>query len=310
MNRLHFIIKTSAGLTGFAMGSRLVKPTRSRNKSSSKTLSLKKGYMLGTFPNRDEYSILEKFKMLKEAGFQGVEPDSGLEREEILKASEETGLELPSVVCSTHWSSPLSSPDPAVRRAGLDGMKIALQDAYKYGSKCVLLVPGRVTEKVSYDMVYRRSQAEIKKLVPMAEDLGITIAIENVWNQFLLSPMEAARYVDEFESPSIGWYFDIGNILNYGWPQHWIRILGERIAMIHIKEYSLEKRDSYGPFAGFRINYLDGDNNWPEIMQALRDIGYNGEYGIAEPAYRDDTIEDEIWLKEHVSEPMDKIFSM
>lgn len=310
MNRLDFIVKTSAGLTGLAMGSRLAKPTKFKNKSFSDALSLKKGYMLGTFPNRDEYSILEKFKMLKETGFQGVEPDSGLEREEILNASEETGLELPSVVCSTHWSSPLSSPDPAVRRAGLDGMKVALQDAYKYGSKCVLLVPGRVTEEVSYDMVYRRSQAEIKKLVPMAEDLGITIAIENVWNQFLLSPMEAARYVDEFESSSIGWYFDIGNILNYGWPQHWIRILGERIAMIHIKEYSFEKRDSNGPYAGFRTNYLDGDNNWPEIMQALRDIGYNGEYGIAEPAYRDDTIKDERWLKEHVSVPMDKIFSM
>lgn len=310
MKRRDFLLKSSAGLAGLSMGSVFAKSASASKPSPVDELSLKKGYMLGTFPNRDQYSVSEQFQMLKKAGFQGVEPDSGLNREEILKVSEDTGLELPSVVCSTHWSSPLSSPDPAVRKAGLDGMKIALQDAYEYGSKCVLLVPGRVTEEVSYDMVYRRSQAEIKKLIPMAEDLGVTIAIENVWNQFLLSPMEAARYVDEFESSVIGWYFDIGNILNYGWPQHWIRVLGDRIAMIHVKEYSFEKRDSDGPSAGFRVNYLEGDNNWTEIMQALRDVGYSGEYAIAEPPYRDNEIAHEVWLREYVSERMDKIFSM
>lgn len=292
------------------MGSVYTTSGLSMKTSPFKMLSLKKGFMLGTFPERDQYSVLEQFQMLKKAGFHGVEPDSGLNRVEVLQASKETGLELPSVVCSTHWSSPLSSPDPEVREAGLDGMRIALQDAYEYGSKCVLLVPGRVTEDVSYDIVYRRSQAEIKKLIPMAEDLGITIAIENVWNQFLLSPMEAARYVDEFESSAIGCYFDIGNILNYGWPQHWIRIMGDRIAMIHIKEYSFEKRNSDGPFADFRVNYLEGDNSWPEIMQALKDVGYSSEYGIAEPPYRDSEIEHDTWLKEYVSERIGEIFSM
>src|SRR5690625_5943672 len=99
--------------------------------------------------------------------------------------------------------------------------------------------------------------------------------------------MEAARYVDEFESDKVGWYFDIGNIMNYGWPQHWIRTLGSRIVMIHIKEFDFTKRNQEGPYAGFNVNYLDGDNNWPEIMAALREVGYKGGYGIAEPPYRD-----------------------
>ena len=160
---------------------------------------------------------------------------------------------------------------------------------------------------MSYDDAYRRSQREIRKAVPLAEELGVIIAVENVWNRFLLSPMEAARYVDEFESPYVGWYFDIGNIRNYGWPEQWIRILGERIAMVHLKEYSMEKRNREGPRAGFRVNFLEGDNDWAAIMQAFRDIGYGG-YGIAEPPHRDPDLADDVWLKEYVSDRMDTIF--
>lgn len=310
MKRRDFLLKSSVGLAGLTMGN-VIQQKESRDSSVPvNDLSLKKGYMLGTFPERNDYTIMQQFRMLKEAGFHGVEPNSGLNREEVLEASNETGLELPSVVCSTHWSKPLSSPDPSVRKEGLEGMETALEDAHTYGASCVLLVPGVVNEEVSYEMVYNQSQSEIKKLIPIAENLGVTIAIENVWNQFLLSPLEAARYVDEFESSHVGWYFDIGNILNYGWPQHWIRTLGHRIAMIHLKEYSFEKRNSDGPYAGFRVNYMEGDNNWPEIMQTLRDVGYSGGYGIAEPPYRDNEIDHAVWLKEYVSERMDKIYSM
>lgn len=310
MKRRDFIKKGSAGLAGLTMGSYLINSKPAEEFYKADDAYLKKAYMLGTFPNRNDYTIMEQFQMLENCGFHGVEPDSGLDRTEVLRARDETGLEIPSIVVSTHWSQPLSSPDPSVRRAGLDGVEIALEDAHEYGAKCILLVPGRVTEEVTYDMVYQRTQAEINKVVPLAEELGVKIAIENVWNQFLLSPLEAARYVDEFNSDAVGWYFDIGNILNYGWPQHWIRILGERIMMIHIKEYSIQKRNDEGPYAGFRVNYLEGSNNWPEIMKALKDINYNGKYGIAEPAFREPDVSHERWLKEYVSDRMDTIFAM
>ena len=312
MKRKEFLKTSTAGLAGLAAGSFFTKPAISASnvKSSINEAWLKKGYMLGTFPDRNEYSVIEQFRMLRNAGFHGVEPDSGMDRNEILQAKEETDLEIPSIVVSTHWSHPLSSPDASVRQRGVDGLEIALEDAAEFGANCILLVPGRVTEEISYDDVYRRSQEEISKMVPLAEELGVTIAIENVWNQFLLSPMEAARYVDEFESPNVGWYFDIGNILNYGWPQHWIRILGKRIAMIHIKEFSLEKRNQEGLWAGFQVNYLEGDINWPEVMAALREVGYEGGYGIAEPAFRESDIPHDRWLKENISDRMDTIFSM
>jgi L-ribulose-5-phosphate 3-epimerase len=310
MKRRDFIKKGSAGLAGFTMGSYLTESQPAEEISKVEEAYLKKAYMLGTFPDRNDYTIIEQFQMLKNSGFHGVEPDSGLDRAEVLRARDETGLEIPSIVVSTHWSQPLSSPDPSVRQAGLDGLEIALEDAHEFGAECILLVPGRVTEEVTYDMVYQRTQAEISKMVPLAEELGVKIAIENVWNQFLLSPLEAARYVDEFNSDMVGWYFDIGNILNYGWPQHWIRILGERILMIHIKEYSIQKRDEEGPYAGFRVNYLEGSNNWPEIIKALREINYSGGYGIAEPAYREPDVSHERWLKEYVSDKMDTIFAM
>lgn len=312
MKRREFIKKSSAGFAGLTLGSTLMNYEKSfwGSDSLNNNYTLKKGYMLGTFPSGESYSLLEQFTMLKEAGFHGVEPNSGLDRSEVLEAKSATGLEIPSLVVATHWSNPLSSPDENVRQTGVNGLITALEDAEAYGAECVLLVPGVVNESVTYDEAYRRSQREIRKVIPMAEELGITIAIENVWNQFLLSPMEAARYVDEFESANVGWYMDVGNIMTYGLPQQWIRILGKRIAMIHIKEYSMEKRNAEGPWAGFRVNFLEGDSPWAEIMKALRDIGYEGEYGIAEPSYRDPDIHHDIWLQEFVSDRMDTIFNL
>ncbi|MEX2462945.1 MAG: sugar phosphate isomerase/epimerase family protein [Balneolaceae bacterium] len=312
MNRKDFIKKSSSGVVGLTLGSfflNLYRTGNSKFQAASDTW-LKKGFMLGTFPSREEYSIMEKFMMLKDAGFHGVEPGSGLARNEILDAKDASGLDIPSVVVSTHWSQPLSSPDSSVREAGLKGLITAIEDAHTFGAGCVLLVPGVVNESVSYDDAYHRSQHEIRKAIPLAKELGVVIAIENVWNQFLLSPMEAARYVDEFESDSVGWYMDVGNIMNIGFPEQWIRILGKRIAMVHIKEYSMEKRNEEGPWAGFRVNYLEGDSNWPEIMKALKDVGYDGGYGIAEPAYRDQSLPHTQWLSEYVSDRMDQIFVM
>jgi L-ribulose-5-phosphate 3-epimerase len=310
MKRGDFIKLGTAGLAGAAF-SGLPETSLSGRESADENISegeLKKGFMLQTFPSRDNYSLTEQFRMLKDAGFHGVEPESGLDREEVLEAKEASGLEIPSVVVSTHWSQPLSSPDSSTRAAGVEGVKIALQDAYEFGASTILLVPGVVNEEVSYDTVYRRSQREIRNLIPVAEELGIIIAVENVWNQFLLSPLEAARYIDELDSPFVKWYFDIGNIINFGFPEQWIRILADRIAMIHIKEFSREKRNDEGLWRGFQVNLTEGDNNWPEIMNALRDTGYSG-YGIAEPPYRPEGVGDREWLEEYISGRMDSIFA-
>jgi len=226
-------------------------------------------------------SVLEKFQAVKAAGFEGIEPMSHMSQSEVLDAFAATGLKPASCCCATHWAKPLSDADPAVRRAGLDGLIQALRDAHAYGASSVLLVPAVVNKSVSYGDAYTRSQTEIRKAIPVARDLGVKIAIENVWNQFLLTPLEAARYVDEFDSSSVGWHFDVGNSVTYGFPEQWIRILGKRILKLHIKEYSRAKRDKLGPSAGFQVAYLAGDDDWPAVMAALDEVGYTG-WGIAE----------------------------
>lgn len=267
MNRRNFLasgIASAAALAGAASG---------------KSRPIRKAIMYETI--RIDAPVLAKFKAVKDAGFAGVEPMSHMQQNEVLDAFAATGLNAASVCCATHWKQPLSDPDPAVRKAGLDGLLHALRDAKAYGASSVLLVPAVVKKNVSYQDAYTRSQAEIRKAIPLAHELGVKIAIEDVWNQFLLSPLEAARYVDEFNSPNVGWHFDIGNVINYGYPEQWIHILGKRIQKLHIKEYSRAKRDKEGPSAGFRVPLMEGDNDWPTVMAALDDIGYTG-WGIAE----------------------------
>ena len=140
----------------------------------------------------------------------------------------------------------------------------------------MLLVPAVVNKQVSYVDAYRRSQEEIRTVLPLAAELEVTIAIENVWNNFLLSPIEAARYLDELESPWVGWHFDVGNVVTYGWPEHWIRTLGRRIVKLDVKEFSRAKRDAEGLWKGFQVELLEGDCDWPAVMKALDDVGYEG----------------------------------
>ena len=244
-------------------------------------MNLKKGIMWGGV--RVGKTIPERFQAAKLAGFDGIEVDSHLDRNEVLKARDATGLGIPSVCDSQHWKLLLSSPDPKVREDGVAALKVALEDAKTFGADTVLLVPGRVTETISYDECWNRSSEEIKKAIPLAEKLNVKIAIENVWNNFLLSPMEAARYIDQFKSPSVGAYFDIGNILAYGWPEQWIKILGKRIAKIHIKEYSRKIADSQGRSAGFNVKLREGDINWSAVMKALDETGYQGWANIEMP---------------------------
>jgi len=251
------------------------------NSASSAGRSLKKGVMWGCIGVGG--TILEKFEAAKLAGFDGVEPMSHLNQDEVLSARDKTGLKIPSVCNALHWKFLLSDPDPKVREEGVAALRVSLEDAKAYGADTVLLVPGRVSETVSYDDCWKRSIAEIKKAIPLAEQLKVKIAIENVWNNFLLSPIEAANYVDQFHSKFVGAYFDCGNILAYGWPEQWIKILGPRIAKVHIKEYSRKIADKQGKGAGFNVKLLEGDNNWPVIMKAFDEIGYNGWTTIEQP---------------------------
>jgi len=253
---------------------------------------------------KEELSILEKFQLLKDVGFDGVEMDgpNDLDKDEILEAKEKTGLEIPGVINSVHWKLPLSDPDPAIRDQSREGLITALHDCKKYGGSTVLLVPGVVSKEVAYDTVYKNSQEEIRKVLPLAKELDIKIAIENVWNNFLISPLEAAQYIDEFESPMIGWYMDIGNIVRYGWPEQWVRILGDRILRLDIKEYSRKKQQDEGIWKGFDVKLLEGDCDWPAVMKAVDEIGYEG-WGSAEvPGGDRNRLKD-------ISERMDKIFS-
>lgn len=272
----------------------------------AKKRDLKRGIMLSTVPGK--MSVLDKFKMIKDAGFDGVEAMGGMDPDEVLKARDAAGLLIPSVCDGVHWFKPLSDPNPSAREVGLEGLRTALRDCHAYGGSSVLLVPAIVNKQVSYADAYERSQAEIHKAIPLAEELGLKIAIENVWNAFLLSPLEAARYVDEFHSPAIGWQFDVGNVINTGWPEQWIRILGPRIQKLHFKEYSRKLRDESGPRKGFDVDYLEGDNDWPAVMRALDDIGYRG-WAIAEPAYHPPGLGDAAFVA-HVREKMDQILAL
>ncbi len=273
MTRREFFKTGSQAVACAALGSMALSAVGADAAAAPKR-NLKKGIMWGTLGVKG--SVLEKMKAAKAAGYDGAEMDSHMDQDEVMRGRDAVGLEIPSVCGVHHWSKPLTHPDPKVRQEGLEALQQTLRDAKRYGATSILLVPGVVSKEVSYPEAYARSQAEIKKAVPLAEKLGVKIAIENVWNQFLLSPIEAARYVDEFKSPAVGWHFDAGNIINYGWPEQWIRVLGKRIQKIHVKEFSRKRRDNEGLWKGFGVKLLEGDNDWPSIMKALDDVGYHG----------------------------------
>ncbi len=274
MNRREFTRNT-------LMASALTIVTPGKTFNTPVERSLRKGIMWGNIGFGS--TILEKFQAAKDAGFDGVEVMSHLNRDEVLAARAATGLLIPSVCGEMHWKYLLSDPDPAIRDKGVEALTLSVQDANAYGADTVLLVPGRVTEDVSYDECWTRSAEAIRKVIPLAKEMKIKIGIENVWNNFLLSPMEAATYVDQFRSVFVGFYFDIGNILNFGWPEQWIKILNRRIAKVHIKEFSKKLADTQGKSSGFKVNLLEGDINWTKVMAALDKIGYRGWTTIEQP---------------------------
>jgi hexulose-6-phosphate isomerase len=241
-------------------------------------LPIRKGLLWGMLPAK--LSPLEKFQMLKDCGFEEMEchttPDKA-EAEAILDASKKTGVRIHSVMNSDHWKYPLSSPDRSVVDKCVAGMETSLRNAQMWGADTVLLVPGVVNPEVGYTQVWERSQKEIRRMLPLAKETKVVIAVENVWNKFLLSPMEFVRYVDDFKSPYLKAYFDVGNILLYGFPQDWIRTLGPRIAKIHFKDFKFKSDPSVrGRSNADWVNLREGMLDWKAVHQALGEIGYKG----------------------------------
>lgn len=288
MNKRDFIksAATIAGATAIsplatARDFRSSSPAGSKKEFPDKPV-LKKGLVFGMI--KEDLPLADKFKIARDAGFDGVELNSPTEFgiPEILEAKAKSGIELPSVINKDHWSKPLSDPDPAIRAQCIESVAKSLEEVKKLGGDTVLVVPGVVNEKVSYEQAYNTSLDSIRRLIPYAEKTGMQIALENVWNNFILSPVEARRFVDEVNHPLVGWYFDIGNVLRYGWPEHWIKTLNRRIMKLHIKEYSRELMNMKGVREGFNVDLLKGDNNWPVVMEAIREVNHMGGWLTAE----------------------------
>lgn len=222
-----------------------------------------------------EAPVRERFRAIRDAGFEGVEfrSPNDHDTDAIVEARDATGLEVIGVVAG--WKH-FGSTDPATLKQSHAELETALQDAADYGASLALLVPETVNAEMPYDQAYDRSIREIKKALPRAEALGVRIGIENVWNNFLLSPREFAAYVDAFESEWLGAYFDIGNVAKHGWPEQWIRILGDRILRLDVKGFSADIMNERGPGAGFEADIGEGTIDWAAVRAALDDIGYDG----------------------------------
>ena len=253
---------------------------------------LKKAVYVSMLPK--ELGYLDRFKLAVDVGFQGIEVgtigDPGVAAE-IKEASARTGLAIHGVMNADHWRYPLSSADPEVVKRSVAGMETSLRNAKLWGAGVVLLVPGVVSADTGYRDAWTRSQKVIReRILPLATALNVVIGIEDVWNKFLLSPLEMARYVDEFESPWVKAYLDVGNMLFYGFPQDWIRTLGPRICRVHVKDFKLDR--GKGQFSW--TNLGEGDVDWPAVRAALAEVKYEGwvtaEISGGDAAYLKDVV--------------------
>ncbi len=253
-----------------------------------KPLQFRKALKFGMI--REGGTIKEKFNLIKGLGFAGVEVDApgGVDKQEALDASKATGIVIHGVVDSVHWGTRLSDPDPAVRDKGLQALMAALGECKFLGGSTVLLVPGKLADPKTenFDQCWDRSTEQVLKAVPHAKELGIHIAIEVVWNDFLTKPEQLVKYVDEFKTPTVGAYFDISNMIRYGTPpQDWIRALGKRMLKFDFKAY---KHANFMNGTSPWVAIGEGDEPWAQVHKALADVGYTGwatsEVGAADKA--------------------------
>jgi hexulose-6-phosphate isomerase len=228
---------------------------------------------------RIQGSVEDKFALIKRLGYDGLEMNSPdrIDRDEVVRARDKTGVVIHGVVDSIHWQKRLSDPDAAVRAEGMAGLKTAIDDCQRYGGTTVLLVPGRVSNKETenFDQVWERSTAEIKKAIPLADQAGVKIAIEVVWNDFITKPEQLVKYVDQFQTPTVGAYFDCSNMLRYGVPAaDWIRQLGKRMLKFDFKGFHYDRYVNKQGNAWVAIG--EGTEDWPEVLKALDEVGYRG----------------------------------
>lgn len=246
--------------------------------SAPSRLPIKKAVLLSMLPA--DLSFNDRFKLAADCGFEQVEAYTVSDErvaEEIKKASDLAKVPIHSVMNSDHWKFPLTSPDPEVVAKCRTGMETSIRNAKLWGAETVLLVPAVVDAKTSYADAWKRSQAEIRKMIPLAKESKVIIAVEEVWNKFLTSPLEFARYVDEFKSPWVRAYFDVGNVVLFGYPQDWIRTLGPRIVKVHIKDFRFKPTPTSGGKSVADFCALgEGQIDWAEIHRALAEIGYKG----------------------------------
>jgi L-ribulose-5-phosphate 3-epimerase len=213
----------------------------------------------------------EELALAKKCGFEGIELNAPMAD---LAAAQELGEQARQVGIPIHgvvngWGGPLSDPRPENVEKGIASMETSLRCAKAVGASTVLLVPAVVNEEVGYGEAWERSQKNVRKLLPLAEELQVIIAVENVWNKFLLSPLEFAKYVDEFDDPWLKAYIDVGNMIQFGYAQDWLRTVGKRIVKIHLKDFKRKENR-------FTANLLEGDVNWPQVRKALDEISYHG----------------------------------
>jgi len=256
--------------------------------------SLKMGMISSKDGDGNPISIDERFAIAKRAGFASVEPGTIYDDETLsqyAKAIEKHEFPVDAIVCSKHWSKPLTDAEPAVYEQTMEDMRLSMKNAKALGGDMVLLVPAVVNPQTRYADAWTRSVERIKMLAEDAEKMDITIGIENVWNKFLLSPLEAAAFIDEIGSKRIQFWFDVGNVVQFAYPEDWIRTLGKRIARVDIKDFE-RKTNSF-------VELGKGDVDWPAVMTAFDEVGFEG-YIAAEVRGGD-----EAYLTEAVSKPMD-----
>ena len=263
MNRRTFLQTIAAGVV--ATSARPIAETAPR-----------KAVLISMLPK--ELAYAERFRVARDTGFDAIEMQTVVREDEAVEvrdAAKRTGLRIHSVMNMDHWRFPLSSSDPAVVSRSVAGMDTSLRNAALWGADAVLLVPAVVDQTTSYHDAWTRSQQVVReRLLPLARELKVIVAVEEVWNKFLLSPLEFARYVDELDSPWLKAYFDVGNVVFYGYPQDWIRSLGARIAKVHLKDFHLDRPN--GRFAW--TNLGDGDIDWLDVRRAFDEVGYRGYF--------------------------------
>ncbi len=227
-------------------------------------------------------SLEERLVAAREAGMDGVDFDAAasVTPESLREAASRTGVFIHNCINHDHWKKTFTSTDAATRAEALANLKHCLRVSHAAGGSGVLLVIGKASDGPEGPELARE---EIRKAIPLAAALGQRILFENVWNGMFYrddgprdqSAKPWADYIDSFDSPWVGAYFDLGNHARYGDVAAWLRELGPRIAKLDIKGYSNAIGGKDGKWKGF-VDITAGDIDWAAVRAALRDIGFTG----------------------------------